>query len=316
MPEKLTTTTSSTVPPPPSLFGRIAFGYRERVVRNLVPYVFLAPAVVIFTTFLVVPMGMSFWYSLTDWPGIGPKHFVGLDNYKTVFTDSDTQLALKNTVIWTLVLITVPTLLGLGLATLLRGRERWKASAQAVFYLPAVLPLVGVALIWQWMYNPQFGFVNAFLEKVGLGSLAIDWLGTPSSAVPALMISAIWVSVGFPMVLYLSGLQTIPDELYEAARMDGARRWNLFRHVTLPGLRQMHIVIIALEVILALQAFAIIYALTAGGPGNSTQILGTWMYANLFSFNKVGYGSAVGWVLTAMGLAVAIPYVLWMTRAE
>jgi raffinose/stachyose/melibiose transport system permease protein len=291
-------------------------GYQGLVVRNLVPYVFLAPAVVIFAAFLVIPMGLSFWYSLTDWPGVGAKHFVGIDNYKTVFTDADTQLALKNTVIWTLVLITVPTLLGLGLATVLRGRERWKAGAQAIFYLPAVLPLVGVALIWQWMYNPQFGFVNAFLQKVGLGSLAVDWLGTTSTAVPALMISAVWVSVGFPMVLYLSGLQTIPDELYEAARMDGARRWNLFRHVTLPGLRQLHIVIIALEVILALQAFAIIYALTAGGPGNSTQILGTWMYANLFSFNKVGYGSAVGWVLTAMGLAVAIPYVLWMTRDE
>jgi raffinose/stachyose/melibiose transport system permease protein len=280
------------------------------------PYVFLAPATVIFVAFLVVPMGMSFWYSLTDWSGAGAKHYVGLKNYENVFREADTRLALRNTLVWTLVLTTVPMAIGLGLATLLRGKGWWKGAVMALIYLPAVLPMVGVALIWQWIYNPQFGFLNALLGKLGLSSLELTWLGTSRSAVPALMIAAIWVSVGFPMVLYLAGMQTIPQELYEAARMDSAGRWNQFRHVTLPGLRQSHIIIIALEVILALQAFAIIYALTQGGPGNSTQVLGTWMYANLFSFNKVGFGSAVGWVLTFMGLAVTIPYVLWMTKDE
>jgi ABC-type sugar transport system permease subunit len=293
-----------------------ALRYRRFLSRNMVPYVFLAPATLIFAVYLVVPMGMSFWYSLTDWSGLGPKHYVGLSNYRQVFTDPTTRLALKNTAIWTVILTVVPTLIGLGLANALRGVGRFKATAQALIYLPAVLPLVGIALIWQWLYNPQFGFINSLLQKVGLDSLAIDWLGQTSSALPAMMVAAIWVSIGFPMVLYLAGLQTIPQELYEAARMDGAGRWNQFRHVTLPGLKQSHMVIVALEVILALQSFALIYALTAGGPGNSTQVLGTWMYANLFSFNKVGYGSAVGWVLAAMGLAVTIPFVLWMTKDE
>jgi ABC-type sugar transport system permease subunit len=280
------------------------------------PYVFLAPAVLIFFVFLVLPMGLSFWYSLTDWSGIGPKHFVGLKNYETVFTDSSTRVALKNTIIWTVVMTVVPALLGLLAANLLRGSGRVRATAQGLIYLPAVLPVVGVALIWQWMYNSQFGFINSFLGKVGLGSLKMDWIGTTSTAIPALLVASVWVTIGFPMVLYIAGLQTIPTELYEAARLDGARRWQTFRFVTLPGLRESHIIVIALSVILALQAFAIIYALTGGGPGNTTQILGTWMYANLFSFNKVGYGSAVGWVLAMFGLAVTIPYVLWMTRGE
>jgi raffinose/stachyose/melibiose transport system permease protein len=176
--------------------------------------------------------------------------------------------------------------------------------------------MIGVAVLWGWIYDPQFGFLDSFLQEIGLGSLSVDWLGSTTSALPALLVAGIWVSVGFPVVLYTAGLGTIQPELYEAARVDGGGRWTLFRHITVPGLRETHIVIIALQVISALQVFAIIYGLTAGGPGNDTQVLGTWMYYNIFSYQHIGYGSAVGWLLAAMALVVTVPYVLWMTRGK
>ncbi len=192
---------------------------------HLVPWVFLFPALVIYAVFLVAPMAISFWYSLTNWSGAGPQHFIGLRNYGAVFTNATTLNALKNTGIWAAVMVTVPALIGLGLANFLRGKGWWKGPAQALVYLPAVLPMIGVALIWGGIYNPQFGFLNSLLSKIGLGSLNVDWLGSTTSALPALLVAGIWVSIGFPMVLYLAGIQTIPIEHYEAARVDGGARW-------------------------------------------------------------------------------------------
>lgn len=287
---------------------------RPAKVRSLL--FFLLPGLIVYTAFLVAPMAMSLWYSLTSWSGAGPQHFVGLRNYGTAFTDPVALLALRNTLIWTAVMVVVPAGCGLALASSLRGRQRWKSGVQALVYLPTVLPMIGVAVIWGWIYDPEFGFLNALLQKVGLSSLQLTWLADTRSAIPAMMVAGIWVSVGLPMVLYLAGIQSIPPELYEAARVDGAGRWQAFRSITFPSLRQTHAVVLALQVIAALQVFAIVYALTGGGPGNSTQMLGTWMYQNIFNFRQVGYGSAEGWVLAAMGLAVAIPYVLWMTRED
>lgn len=288
----------------------------EKLNRRMLPWLFLFPALVIYAVFLVGPMAASFWYSLTNWSGTGAQHFIGLRNYQNVFTNGTTLLALRNTGLWSGVMVVVPAAVGLVIANLLRGKGWWKGPAQALVYLPAVLPTIGVALIWGWIYNPNFGFLNSLLAKVGLGSLNIDWLGSTSTAMPALLVAAIWVGIGFPMVLYLAGIQSISPELYEAARVDGGSRWNVFRHVTFPGLRQTHIIVVALEIIGSLQVFAMVYALTAGGPGNNTQVLGTWMYLNIFSFRRVGYGSAVGWVLAGLGLLVTIPYVLWMTRDD
>ncbi len=283
---------------------------------RMVPWMFLLPAIVIYGVFLVGPAMASFVYSLTNWSGVGPLHFIGLHNYVSVFQSPEALTAIKNTAIWAGVMVIVPAIIGLLLANLFRGKGWWKGPGLALTYLPAVLPLIGVALIWDWIYNPQFGFLNSLLTNVGLGSLSVDWLGSPSTALPALLVASVWVGIGLPMVLYLAGIQAISPELYEAARVDGGTRVQVFRHVTLPGLRQFHIIVLALQIIAALQVFAIVYALTAGGPGDQTEVLGTWMYYNIFSFQRVGYGSAVGWVLGAIALVVAIPYVLWMTRDE
>lgn len=284
--------------------------------RRATPWLFLLPAIVIYTVFLAGPAVVSFVYSLTNWTGTGPLHFVGVHNYVSLFHNPEALTALRNTAIWAVVMVAVPAVVGLGLANLFRGKGWWKGPALALTYLPAVLPMIGVALIWDWIYNPDFGFLNSFLTKVGFGSLGADWLGSPNTALPAILVAAVWVGIGLPMVLYLAGIQTIPPELYEAARVDGGTRAQVFRHVTLPGLRQFHVIVVALQIIAALQVFAIVYALTAGGPGVQTEVLGTWMYYNIFAFQHVGYGSAVGWLLGAIALVVTVPYVLWMTRSE
>ena len=150
-----------------------------------------------------------------------------------------------------------------------------------------------IASIWGWLYNPDQGAVNEFLRLIGLDSLAQPWLGQNSTALAAVMVPAIWLRTGFPMLLYLAALQTIPRELYESARTDGATAWQQFRHVTFPNLRGAHYIVIALSVIESFKVFDLIYAMTYGGPGRATQVLGTWMYFQVFQYYHAGYGTAI-----------------------
>lgn len=275
----------------------------------------MAPALLVYAVFLIYPAGKSLYYSLTSWTGFGHPHFVGVKNYVTALTSGSSLGAIEHNGIWSAVMVTVPTVLGLSLAVLLNRSGKVRAITQGVAFMPSVLSIIGVALVWDWLYDPESGFINEVLEKLHLIGTPIDWLGS-GAAEAALLIPGIWISVGQPLVLYLAGLQNIPPELTEAARVDGARRWNIFRHVTLPGLRNTTIVVIALATINSLQVFGLIYAMTAGGPGNSTQVMGTWMYLQTFQFGQVGYGSALAWLLTAMGFLVTAPYVLWVTRRD
>jgi ABC-type sugar transport system permease subunit len=216
---------------------------------------------------------------------------------------------------WTIASLVVPTSIGLLLAMALNRRILGTTIFRTVFYAPAVLPLVGVGLIWAWMYNPQFGAINAALRAVGLGHFAMGWLSSYQTALPATFVTFVWSSVGFPMILYLAGLQAINKEYYEAARIDGATGLQSFRHVTLPCLGETHVVVLSLTVISGFKVFDLIYTMTYGGPGRSTQVLGTWMYFQSFQYNNVGYGAAVAWVIAAIVLVLVIPYVRRMTRS-
>lgn len=278
-------------------------------------YLFTLPALAFYLTFLIYPAFRTFRLSFYSWDGIAPTmRNVGLKNYHRLLDDSVMRLALKNTVAWSLAIIIVPTLLGLVLAALLNEDLRGRTLFRTIFYAPGVLPLVGVALIWGWIYNPQYGFLNQFLQTIGLGSLTRAWLGDPATALGGTIVAGIWVRTGFPMLLYLAALQAIPKELFEAARIDGATAWQVFRHITVPSLNATHVVVIALAVIDSLKVFDLVYAMTDGGPGQQTQVLGTWVYFNIFSFNQVGYGSAVAVIGAVISLVIGIPYVLSQAR--
>ncbi len=282
---------------------------------QLSPWLFALPALVVYAVFLCWPAVQSLWLSFTSWDGLSAERpFVGLDNYVRIVEDRTARLALVNNLLWAIVTIVVPVALGLALAVALHGSARAKPLLRTVFYMPAVLPLVAVAKNWGWLLQPSGGAVNETLEMLGLGVLAQPWLGQDSTALWAAMVPAIWVRTGFPMLLYLAALQTIPRELYESARTDGATAWQQFRHVTFPNLRGAHYIVIALSVIESFKVFDLIYAMTYGGPGRSTQVLGTWMYFNVFQYYEAGYGTAIAVVITLVAVAVAIPYVRSQTK--
>lgn len=289
---------------------------RRRPRFRLLPYLFLAPALLWYLAFLVYPMYQSLVISLMDWDGLSADmRFVGLDNYRRIFFEDEiARLALRNNVLWTIGVLLIPTVIGLLLAVVLDRNLHGRTLYRAIFYGPAVLPLVASGLIWAWMYNPQFGFVNYVLEVIGLGHLARGWLSVFETALAATFVTAIWGGVGFPMILYLAALQAIPAEQYEAARIDGANGRRLFWHITLPWLREAHVIVFSLAVINSFKTFDLIYTMTYGGPGRVTQVLGTWMYFNAFQYYHAGYGAALAWVIAMITLVMAIPYIQHMSR--
>ena len=288
---------------------------RKRRHGGLTPWLFALPALAVYIWFLVYPAFNSLYFSLTDWDGLSPTYnIVGLDNYKAMVNDDVVIQAAINNVIWTVVTIAVPVVLGLALAVTLNGKVRGKPILRMIFYTPGVLPLVAVASIWGWLYNPDYGAVNEFLRLIGLDSLAQPWLGQNSTALAAVMVPAIWLRTGFPMLLYLAALQGISQDQYEAATMDGATRSQQFWHITMPNLKPAHYIVLALSLIDSFKVFDLIYATTYGGPGTATQVMGTWMYFNVFQYYQAGYGTAIAVVITIVAIAVSIPYVRSQTK--
>jgi raffinose/stachyose/melibiose transport system permease protein len=288
---------------------------KKRKHGGLTPWLFALPALLVYLAFLVYPAFSSLFFSFTDWDGLSPTYnIVGVDNYTAMVHDPVVIRAVINNVIWTVVTIAVPVVLGLTLAVILNGKVRAKPVLRMLFYTPGVLPLVAVASIWGWLYNPNHGAINEFLRLIGLDSLAQPWLGQNSTALAAVMVPAIWLRTGFPMLLYLAALQGISQDQYEAARMDGATRSQQFWHITMPNLKSAHYIVLALSLIDSFKVFDLIYATTYGGPGTATQVMGTWMYFNVFQYYQAGYGTAIAVVITLVAIAVGIPYVRSQTK--
>ena len=291
----------------------------RRVKRRggLVAWAFALPALIFYVWFLVAPAIQSLVFSFTDWDGLSPTYaLVGLKNYLFMLTDPIVHTAVRNNLIWTAVTITVPVIQGLLLAVFLNGHVYGKSLIRTIFYTPAVLPLVSVGSIWGWLYNPQYGAINEVLRAIGLGGLAQPWLGQDATALAAVIVPAIWLRTGFPMLLYLAALQGIPKDLYEAATVDGANRWQQFWNITMPGLVQAHLIVVALSLIDSFKVFDLIYVMTYGGPGSTTQVIGTYMYANVFQYYRAGYGMALAVSITIVAIIVSIPYVRSQTRRD
>lgn len=283
--------------------------------RSYVQYWFLLPAMAIYIIFIVYPMVNSFVISLHRWDGMSPeKTFLGFEHYIYFFQDSIAMLALKNTSIWMVIMLIIPVGLGLGLALALNLSIPGRIAFRSIFYGPAIIPMVSVGIIWCWIYDPTFGVINEFLRLIGLPSLTRGWLGESDTALYSVIITAIWRNTGFPMILFLAGLQGIPNELYEAARLDGAGRLQCLRYITIPSLRETFIIVISLTVFTCLKVFDLVYIMTWGGPGNDTQVLATWMFFNTFLFQRAGYGSALAWMMTFTALLITFPYIRIMSR--
>lgn len=284
--------------------------------RVVKPWLFLLPALIIYLTVIFVPSLYTLFLSFFSWNGVAPhKDFVGLDNYIDLFTkDTVFPRALKNNLQWMFGSLVITLSFGLSLALLLNKKIKGRTFFRAIFYFPYVLSGVVVATVWAWIYNPTQGFINRVLEAIGLESWTHAWLAEPKIALYAVFIAALWQGVGQPMVLFLAGLSTISQEPYEAAIIDGAKPYQSFFYITIPLLQETFVIVIATTMIAAMKVYDIIYAMTGGGPAESTQVLSSWMYYQTFKFANIGIGSAISWFLVFVVMIVIIPYVYYTTK--
>lgn len=282
---------------------------RRRSRRAWVPYGFLLPALVIYGTFMLFPIGRAAQFSLYDWDGISPTStFVGLDNYVAVFADEKLRAAFGHALVLILFFSVLPVMIGLLLAAVLnRGKVRGLSFFRTVVFLPQVIAMVVVAVAWRQIYAPN-GWLNAGLRAIGLESLTRAWLGDYTFALPSVGFVGTWVSMGLVTVLMLAGMARIPGELFEAARLDGAGAVREFFAITLPSVRGEITVALTLTIIAALKTFDLVYVTTSGGPGNSTSVPSYEVYRLAFRLGEVGMAAAIG--ITLMLLIFAINLVV------
>nr|WP_308129285.1 sugar ABC transporter permease [Actinoplanes polyasparticus] len=271
-------------------------------------WLFALPAVVMYATFVLRPLLLTVQYSLYDWNGIGASTWVGLDNYRRLFTDSELFASILHAFELILFFSLIPVLLGLFVAATIRGiaQSRLATVARTVLFLPQVIPLVAAGIMWSWLLSTT-GLANELLSAVGLDSVTRAWLGDFDTALAAVGIIGAWVLVGLCTLLLLAGMSKIDPALYEAARLDGAGPVREFFSITLPSLRQEIGVCVTVTVIAALASFDIVYIATQGGPGNSTMVPGLEIYYLAFSEREVGMASALAVALVFLVLAVVLP---------
>ncbi|HEU4324780.1 MAG TPA: sugar ABC transporter permease [Roseiflexaceae bacterium] len=266
-------------------------------------YLFIAPAVVGFLIWIAGPMLFSAWVSLTAWDLLSPPEFVGLSNYQAMVKDPLFWQSLKVTAVYTLISVPLFQVLAFALALLINVRVRGIAIFRTIYYLPSIVPVVANAMLWAWVFNSDFGLLNAALRAFGLPKIL--WLQDPAFALPALITMSLW-GVGGAMLIYLAGLQGVPQQLYEAAEIDGASHWRRFVHVTLPMLSPVLFFNFLMGLIGALQTFTQGYIITNGGPQNATLFYALYLYRRAFTDFRMGYASALAWVLFAIVLAISV----------
>jgi multiple sugar transport system permease protein len=256
---------------------------------------FLAPSLLHLTIFILTPIVFAGYLSLHRWDVVvSDKPFVGLDNFKEMFSDESFWNALKNTFLYTLN-VPVGMVLSLSVALMMNRRFKGIAFLRALYFLPSVTSFVAIALVWMWIYHPTFGVANFLLGLVGLGPSA--WLNSTSTSMISVIIFSIWLSLGYQMVIFLAGLQGIPEELHDAARIDGSGNWNRFWNITLPLLKPTTFFILITSLISSFQVFTSIYVMTAGGPVHSTDVIVYHIYQSAWEQLRMGYASAMSWVL-------------------
>ncbi len=292
---------------------------RSRQRLGYVPY--LLPGLVAFAVVILVPFGMNIYYSLHKWKGgNAPMRWYGLSNYTDLLHDEQFITSFQNSIWMIVAMVVVPTLIGLVLAAVLfdilgkRFGPRVASFLRATYYLPQILPVAVAGVLWNWILNAQTGAVNVLLRNLGVDSPP-NWLGSTSTALPTVMVVLIWIQIGYPVVIFMSALQRVDPELYEAAELDGAGWWHRFRAITVPQIRPETFVITLTCTVAALKVFGPIYVLTRGGPESSTLVPSYYSYLNFFDKSKVGYGAAIANVLTVLIIIVAVVIMALQSRS-
>lgn len=272
--------------------------------QELMFYVLISPWIIGFLAFTLGPMIASAFISLTEWDLLLPPKWIGFQNYVTMFTgDPIFWQSLRVTIVYTIFSVGLNIIVAFLVATLLNQNVRGQQYYRTIYYLPFVISGVAVAWMWRIMYNPEFGVVNLLLSYFGIQGPR--WLASTTWALPALILMSVW-GFGGSMVIFLAGLQGVPDHLYEAAQIDGANAIAKFWHITLPMMTPAIFFVMTTGIIGAFQTFTQVYVMTQGGPGNATMVYALYLYFNAFKFFKMGYAAALAWVLFFVVLIVTI----------
>jgi multiple sugar transport system permease protein len=266
-------------------------------------YLFISPVILGYLIWVAGPMLMAIWLSLTEWNLLQPPQYVGLSNYQQMFQDDLFWKSLSVTLYFTVVSVPLSLGISFAVALLMNVKVRGIAFFRTLFYMPSIVPAVASAVLWVWVLNSEFGLLNFLLRALGLPKVL--WLQDPTWAMPALILMSLW-GIGGTMVIYLAGLQGIPQHLYEAAEIDGANYWNRFRHVTIPMMSPVIFFNLVIGLIAALQTFTQGYLITRGGPQNSTLFYGLYIYRSAFQDFKMGYAAALSLVLFTLVLLLSL----------
>ena len=284
--------------------------------------VFLIPGLVLSTAVVVVPLAMTVATSFTRWQGVGAPTWIGVDNYLQLAGDPSFWASFLHIAMLIIAMAILPTLIGLVLATVLfeyvavTVGTRTASVFRAGFYLPQILPVAIAGIVWGWILHPGYGALNSLLQAIGLSSLTRNWLGDPRNALYSVMAVLVWVQIGYPVVVFMAGLQRIDPELYEAAGLDGATWRQRFTWITVHLLRPDIYVVLVTTTIAALKVFGQIFVLTRGGPGTATLVPSYFAYKNFFEKASVGYGSAISTVLTLIIVVLAFVFLRIQSRGE
>ncbi|MBO6273241.1 sugar ABC transporter permease [bacterium] len=262
--------------------------------NTLTAWMFILPAVLGTFIFIIVPVVCSFSLSFTDWDLLNDIKFVGLDNYKNILTDGLFWKMLGNTFVYAISVSVFGVIIPLILASMLNNKIRGSEFYKTAYFIPFITPMIVIALVWQWIFDPNIGGINTLLN------LHVNWLYDKAFAMPVLIVVSVWKLIGYNMIIFLSGFASINQELLEASKIDGANSFNTFRHITIPLLSSTIFFVIVITSISSFQVFDLIYMMTEGGPENSTMVLVYSIYKYAFEYFDVGRASAIAYVLFAI----------------
>lgn len=269
----------------------------KTVKKDYSGYIYILPAAIFIFLFSMIPIGISFYYSLNKFNIVQPMKWIGLTNYINLFKDPFVKASIQNTLVYALIVVPLTTILSMMVAALITSRRKntWIGFVKSSMFIPVISSMVLVGNLWRIMYSPQEGIINQFLNLFSLSS--INWLGSTNFALLSVCIVGIWKNVGYFMVIYIAAILDIPRDLYEASHVDGASKIQQFRYITFPMLENITFLVVTLSTIWSFQVFDLVYTMTGGGPGKATVTLVSTIYNAAFREYKMGYACAIAMLL-------------------
>lgn len=270
---------------------------------------FVLPGVLLMTVFVFLPIGINFFYSLFRWSAFSAdKVFLGLDNYTRLFADENIRLAFSNNVLYAIVSVICQCGIGIVVAAILEDPKmrRYQPFFRTVYFIPSIISITVIGLLWQFILNPQMGIVNPLLKAIGLGQFAGDWLGSAKTAMGSVIFVSQWQNIGYIMLLFIIAIQKIPESVLESAGIDGANGFQRFWYITVPLVKETILVTTVVTVIGAFKVFSEIYVMTGGGPGHATETLASYMYRVGFRNDEMGYSSSIATIIFLILLVLTL----------